>query len=81
MGIVGHEGEESDLAPPSTIYTKEHCHLIRVDRKKFHALMGLTMEKLNNEKSEFLKRRNGFLSQISTREHLLLHPRLIKQVK
>ena len=36
QGLVSSVSEEKDLAPPSTIYTKEVCELIKIDRLAFH---------------------------------------------
>ena len=35
-GLVAYEGEDKDMAPPATIYTKVNVQMIRIVRKDFH---------------------------------------------
>ena len=37
VGLVAYDGEDKDMAPPATIYTKVHVQMIRIVRKDFHS--------------------------------------------
>lgn len=65
IGLVNAEGRTEDLAPPATVYTKEVCHLLKIDRSRFHRMITQITSVLNIEKHAFLKSGGTILSTIS----------------
>ncbi|KAL5014036.1 hypothetical protein ScPMuIL_008306 [Solemya velum] len=65
VGLVNAEGRTEDLAPPATVYTKEVCHLLKIDRQRFHRLITQLTTVLNKEKQAFLRSGGTVLSTIS----------------
>ena len=78
--MVNVEGQDQDMASPSSLFAKEQCHLLKIDREKFHSMVKLMMNEANREKEEFLSKERGFLSQISLENRLDLGEMLTKVV-
>lgn len=62
LGIVSAEGRDEDIAPPATVYTKEQCEFIRIDRDRFHRLIEVEETILKNEIQRYFKSGSSILS-------------------
>ncbi|KAK3104368.1 hypothetical protein FSP39_000350 [Pinctada imbricata] len=65
LGIVSAEGRDEDIAPPATIYTKELCEFIRIDRERFHRICEREQAVLYNEISNYLLHGQSVLSSVA----------------
>ncbi|XP_061162909.1 uncharacterized protein LOC133172114 isoform X2 [Saccostrea echinata] len=65
LGIVSAEGRDEDIAPPATVYTKELCEFIRIDRDRFHRLIEIEESLLMNEIQQYFKSGSSILSTLS----------------
>ncbi|XP_062593062.1 uncharacterized protein LOC134254549 isoform X2 [Saccostrea cucullata] len=65
LGIVSAEGRDEDIAPPATVYTKELCEFIRIDRDRFHRLIEIEESLLMNEIKQYYKSGSSILSILS----------------
>ncbi|XP_052211980.1 uncharacterized protein LOC127831039 isoform X2 [Dreissena polymorpha] len=79
LGLVSPEGPTEDLSPPATIYTKEMTQFIRIDRHRFHALMSLAREMINNRKLRYISS-HSFLKDVSEEvKQKILHKLTIQE--
>lgn len=62
LGIVSAEGRDEDIAPPATVYTKELCEFIRIDRGRFHRLIEVEESILMNEIQRYFISGSSILS-------------------
>lgn len=62
LGIVSAEGRDEDIAPPATVYTKEQCEFIRIDRDRFHRLIEVEETILKKEIQRYFKSGSSILS-------------------
>ncbi|XP_022344135.2 uncharacterized protein LOC111137127 isoform X4 [Crassostrea virginica] len=62
LGIVSAEGRDEDIAPPATVYTKELCEFIRIDRDRFHRLIEVEETILKSEILRYFKTGKSILS-------------------
>ena len=65
LGIVSAEGRDEDIAPPATVYTKEHCEFIRIDRERFHRIAEREQNVLYNEITDYLRNGESILSLLA----------------
>lgn len=80
LGLLSPFEGESDMAPPSTVYTKDPVQLLRIDRLKFHALVALIRCDDVMEKEKFLDSPNCALRELGQEQKANLLPNLIKEV-
>ncbi|CAH1774693.1 unnamed protein product [Owenia fusiformis] len=69
-----------DHSPPATIYTKEDCEFLRIDRKRFHDAIEKINEELCKDKIFFLNRHNTILNTLSKEEKEKLIPGMQRKV-
>ena len=65
LGIVSAEGRDEDIAPPATVYTKELCEFIRIDRDRFHRLIEVEETILKSEIRRYFKTGKSILSVLA----------------
>ncbi|XP_074655671.1 uncharacterized protein LOC141909184, partial [Tubulanus polymorphus] len=68
LGLISAKEGVPDLAPPSSVYTKQPCECLRIDRIKFHKLLLKRREQDCIEKMEFLNSNNCILNVLSADE-------------
>ncbi|XP_041378069.1 uncharacterized protein LOC121390343 [Gigantopelta aegis] len=66
LGLVSPDGLSEDISPPATIYTKEYCEFLRIDRTKFHKIIKEYDETFTEEKRIFFSRPTCVLSAMSS---------------
>lgn len=81
LGLVSPEGRRDDLAPPATIYTKEACEFLRIDRTKFHQTIERILTKEAQEKRTYLASGPSVLSLMPRDAKEKVLPKLLKQVR
>ncbi|XP_048250145.1 uncharacterized protein LOC124139092 isoform X2 [Haliotis rufescens] len=64
LGLVSLEGLSEDMSPPATVYTKERCEFLRIDRQKFHSIVEKYSELYDEEKRAFMSRGHCVLSRM-----------------
>ncbi|XP_067659092.1 uncharacterized protein [Haliotis asinina] len=64
LGLVSPEGLSEDMSPPATVYTKERCEFLRIDRQKFHSIVEKYSDLYDEEKREFMSRDHCVLSRM-----------------
>jgi CRP-like cAMP-binding protein len=80
LGLVRSEEGVQDISPPATVYTKEPCECLRVDRRKFHRTVALTRANDIREKDEYMNNKRCVLGDLTAEERMKLIPKLLKVV-
>ncbi|CAG2250699.1 unnamed protein product [Mytilus edulis] len=73
LGIVSSEDRTEDIAPPATVYTKEFCEFLRIDRDKFHRICERFKSILLMEIRRYVFGKSAILAKVSreVREKIL----------
>lgn len=80
IGLVSAEGRSEELAPPATIYTKEACEFLRVDRTLFHKMIERELATQTQQKKDYLQHSKSAFASISNEAKEKIIPLLLKQV-
>ena len=80
LGLVSPDGLTEDISPPVTIYTKEYCEFLRIDRTKFHRIIKEYNVKFTEEKRIFFAKPRNVLSAMSHEAKEKILSKVIRQV-
>ncbi|XP_064643008.1 uncharacterized protein LOC135497192 [Lineus longissimus] len=78
LGLVRAEEDVQDISPPATVYTKEPCECLRVDRLKFHRTISRTRVNDIQEKENYMADKRCVLADLTAEERTKLVPKLLK---
>ncbi|XP_077998830.1 uncharacterized protein LOC144451802 [Glandiceps talaboti] len=79
LALLSPDGPEKDDVAPATVYTVEPCQFLRIDRKRFHETIDITLKRRAKEKMDYLNS-TSILRTLPDDVKQRLIPTMIKQI-